>query len=220
MSAYQKMVQLSSYVTVLNIIKLWRLACFQYLHTEHFRIIVWPFKLYCVILEIFILYGSYDSFTIPFFLNTVQYICISLHSLKTGDEYLYKYILAANTNDVIVGRRTPVFDKEIRFAIIFLIISRFITICISTSKFHSIFLCVQIVILSTRLTGLVLIIIFLMLYVRMKYLRRRFERNTIPVNIIHKNGVVSKTREMRKCLIYYNNLLDNFSDIDQELQIL
>ncbi|KAG6443562.1 hypothetical protein O3G_MSEX002891 [Manduca sexta] len=44
------------------------------------------------------------------------------------------------------------------------------------------------------------------------------ERNTVPVNIISKNAILSKVREVRRCLLYYNTLLDSVADIDRELQ--
>lgn len=75
------------------------------------------------------------------------------------------------------------------------------------------------VLLSTYLNYNTKIVVFDVLYQRMKLLRMKFERKFVSVNIIGVERCRYKINDIRNCLAVYSILLECIEDIDWEIEV-
>lgn len=117
-----------------------------------------------------------------------------------------------------------VIPLNITIIVIFLNISRSMTLIFKAFLILFIFIRVEIIIswmsIATDINYLSAIIVFASLYNRMKIIRQSMEMNTIPVNIVGRNEIKTKTRLIRKCHLRYIHLLDNLFRVDCYLQCM
>lgn len=71
---------------------------------------------------------------------------------------------------------------------------------------------------SLHLTTCTIVYVLALLHHRLMQLRKTLERNTVPVNIVSKEEALPKLRVARRCLLYYNNLLDAYDEVDSTVQ--
>ncbi|KAG6443569.1 hypothetical protein O3G_MSEX002886 [Manduca sexta] len=210
----------TKHLTILKMLKFLRILMGYYNPTNLSQPLVWTARAYSFTIWLITLYSLIKYF----FVLYVFHIADITLSLYTGDEFFFKYYRATETNDIIIGNKLSVFNIGIKFIILVTIAFRLLLTCLkirhfkSHTNFNLNFFTINFVIIASRLTCLLVTTVLVVLYVRMKYLRQRMERNTVPVNIISKNFILSKVREVRRCLLYYNTLLDSVADIDRELQ--
>nr|CUQ99359.1 TPA: Gustatory receptor 18 [Manduca sexta] len=220
MSSFKKAVDIwYKNVSILGLIKVLKFITAHYFYTGSCKFVKCVYLLYCIVLCVVSAYGAFPL--IPF--RSIEYVLSVIISLLTADDYIFRYFRSLETLDVVMGIKSrSIFNNKVRCLVAYMTLFRILFLFIHYSGDEDVYslLSYNIPLLNQRIDSFVSVVIFYTLLVRMKILRVRFERNPIPINIVNKNNVMNNINEVRRCLLDYNNLLDNFHDIEEELQYL
>lgn len=230
-----KVFKTNSLLIEIAIIKFLHFIFGQYYEISSSKVFSVFHRIYCILITILITWflsntvKNIDQSSIVKFILCIilsQNLTWSLASQLTNQAYLSSYLLRLRTYDVIMGYKKHIFESKstiiimlfsfvakiyyfidylnasipFKFAVLFNIFK--FQICFVAADIHKYKLMLALGLLQTRL----------------KLLRKTLEQNTIPVNIVGQNMIQQKLRNARKCLLYYNNLLSTFDDIDAHAQ--
>lgn len=205
-------------VSAVSIILSIRLLLGFYYNISHSIYVRYVFKLYCTLLCLGLtyLYCIKDIFKKPIF--TIEYIVYSLFSSFSGHEFVFKYLNDIKICDAVMGfKEIPFYNNEMVIFMIIAFICRLFIISLSRFGFFS---AINIIILAVDTNHIIPALIFLPLYIRMKMIKSCMQNNIVPVNIVQKYELKRYMVVVRKCLIYYNNLLESMKNVDNYLQFM
>ncbi|PZC70764.1 hypothetical protein B5X24_HaOG200948 [Helicoverpa armigera] len=212
---------------LIQIIALLRLLLGNYINLGHSKLTRFLTKLYCVcvcssIVSMYILSLSERALFPVYSFIIIDYTCAVILSIIFGYDRYPAFLAANMTNDRIIGFKINL--SLTNYAILSIYGSAFLRICLIIAHFLShpssilAFCSITCAIAATDVNYIAVIIIFTMLHRRMKNLRTFLETNSIPINITGQDEIAISITNVRKSLLYYNNLLDNFQSLDELLQ--
>ncbi|KAG6443555.1 hypothetical protein O3G_MSEX002898, partial [Manduca sexta] len=217
-----KMLKLDSgFFSPFNIIMFVRLIFGNYHPIAKSKQVLMLLKLYCVSVAFVLIWLSLTKSFKYYLILVFQCIINIIFNLITNEKYFIKYYNTIKINDVIMGfKRTSALNKRIAYVVTILFFIKFFTYTVyySTSTNVTIIYLTTFVSYSIDLNYIAIVMIFALMYDRMHLLKIYLEGVTTAVNIVRRDEIAANTRHVKKFLIYYNNLLDNFDSIETQLQ--
>ncbi|PZC80215.1 hypothetical protein B5X24_HaOG200961 [Helicoverpa armigera] len=197
----------------------------NYREVSKWKPICYLFKLYCIFICSVIVVSFYLSHYSSNFTNYIvilEYVAIVFFHFVCGDNYIMSFFSDVKINDRIMGFeeiRLPNYVCYVGFAGLLLrstvSIIR-IPIVGNSLRYYSI----TSAILSTDINQLTVIVIFSIIQDRIKTVSTFIASNSVPVNITGRDEVAISMRNVKKSMLYYNNLLDSLQHINKQLQFL
>lgn len=186
-------------------------------------------KLYCfcissVFITLYVYYIShaYISFNYNFYYTLFfDYALTVIIRLFYAENQFSQYCRAIQISDRIAGvKKVPLIGKGMSLVILITTMLRAIIItsrifCVQTIHGYPVMV---IMLLFSDLSQLITTIIFSILQRRMKLLRKYIETSSVLIHVTGRNSVGANIRNTRKCLHYYNNLLDNLEYVNIQVQ--
>lgn len=166
-------------------------------------------RVYCVFLVVFIPFVTSVHFKFLFLFNMSFFFINIMSSIVTEERYFFKYFAAMSRIDQKMGRTNIKRDNFNIFIFIMIACRLFLNTSYwlwTKITYYVIFM--SLVALALELENTLRIIIYGMMYQRMKLLRRMFEN-------IH----VLDTNEIQKKMILYTQLLSTMQRVHEQTQI-
>ncbi|KAG6443557.1 hypothetical protein O3G_MSEX002883, partial [Manduca sexta] len=216
-----KMLKLDSgFFSPFNVIMFIRLIFGNYHPIAKSKQISIILKLYCVSVAFVLIW--FIAMCFEFYLISVfQCIINIIFNLITNEKYLIKYYNTIKINDVIMGfKRTFALNKGIAYVVTILFFIKLATYAVYyfMSTNYTTICFTLFVSYSIDLNYVAIVIIFALMYDRMRLLKIYLEGVTTSVIIVKRDEIAANIRRVKKFLKYYNNLLDNFDSIETQLQ--
>lgn len=220
------------------IIKFVYLVFGQYYTISSSKIISMFHRLFCVSVNFFIItLLIFDLIKLNTITTTAKRICLimiafeycvwCLVTLLTDQSYISTYILTLSTYDAVLGYKKIIYVSK--YAIIYMwtfLIAKLFNSMKSLDTLEELRDRIMLHVFNFSESALhvtcysSLVVVLSIFLTRLALLRETLGRNTVPVNIVSKDKIKSRLRTIRKCLIYYNNLLDTLDSIDKHTQLL
>ncbi|PZC80540.1 hypothetical protein B5X24_HaOG200945 [Helicoverpa armigera] len=187
-------------------------------------------KLYCICFSAVVIANFYfievheKNIYSLIFVSIVEYALISSLSLIYGFNLFLNFFTAIKTNDRIIGFERMSLITRYSYLIIFVnsVMRYVITVSFGSTYIHSLLehFFVFLAAIALDLYYVTIIILFALIQNRMKCLRLFLASNSVPICITARNNVANSIRNVRKSLVYYNNLLDYLEGLGQQLQYM
>ena len=213
----------------LGSIGLFRLFLGNYANVSESRPIIYLIKLYCIFFSSSIV-GIYFSEVFEndalyiYFVSIIEYVLSTIIFFIYGNKAYKDYISAIRSHDRIMGfKYTSMFTNYLHLIIFFNSLTRIVYGLIhAILKLTTIYgyFSIFFIVISLDLNSYTIIFMFSIIQNRINHLRKFLASNSVPINIVGKDDVAHSIRNVRKSLLYYNNLLDAFQNINEQLQYL
>ncbi|KAF9813855.1 hypothetical protein SFRURICE_008010 [Spodoptera frugiperda] len=149
----------------------------------------------------------------------IEYLISVVFSLITAQDYLITFSKHLKTSDAIIGfKKLPLIKLDFLLPILVTFFVKSVLLSRRLKEGRKLLIVGLVGITDTN--PIIISLILSSLYTRMVKIRERFDSNFVPINIVGKEQVKRNVRVVRKCLGYYNNLLDGMNRIDRTLQFL
>lgn len=165
-------------------------------------------------------YDNFGIFLLAVFL--VENIVCSLTALLTNQAYVSTYCTTLRLYDAIIGYKSYFFASKplIVWILFFMIVKTMHCVFMFKHILLSFFnVSLYVITLGVNLNFFKIVLVLGLFQTRLSFLRETLEGVKMPVNIIGQDEVRQKFRIVRKCVLYYGNLLDLFDDIDAYLEV-
>ncbi|KAG6443565.1 hypothetical protein O3G_MSEX002902, partial [Manduca sexta] len=208
------------YISSFNIIMFIRIIFGNYHPIAKSKKISMLLKLYCVSVPLVVIWMSIESVDVSP-IPVIHCIINIIFNLISEENYLIKYCNTIKINDVIMGfKKTVTLNKRLAYALTILFLSKsavYIAYWYVSSNYRKCFI-ISFVEYSIDLNEITNLMIFGLMYDRMRLIRIYLEGVTTSVNIIRKDEIAANIRRVKIFLKCYNNLLDNLDSIETQLQ--
>lgn len=217
--------------SVFKLLMIIRLFFGNYCNLSSSRIINLAIRLYtvviCVVFGAIRLYEK-NSLLIQV-LTSVEFIVNCILTQITSEKYFFKFCANIKAIDKNMGFKnlslpTPTF-MLISFLIIagrLYLLSYIFTIgTVFTYEFSQLHVAATgFTLFAIDLNQLTIIMIFAIMFDRMKILKKEFEGYTVSVNIVGRREINQQINRLKRYRMYYTDLLNTLHGVDNELQLL
>lgn len=160
---------------------------------------------------------------LPAIIDICDIVLELVASQITSQKYLITFVNNLNTYDTVANFKISQFSFEtfIRIFVVFTLIPTIFNTGFIAFLFYGdlvITLSYGVVWATVFWRYYKLGVIMIFMYKRLKILSQTLENINIPVNIIEKQKINENLGIIRKCLLYYHNILDAFDEIDCYMQ--
>lgn len=198
-----------------------RLLLGCYIKISDSKYVCFFLKIYCVIFPIgltFLEFYCIDRYAIGH-IAIIEYLISVVFSLITAQDYLITFSKHLKTSDAIIGfKKLPLIKLDFLLPILVTFFVKSVLLSGRLKEGRKLLIVGLVGITDTN--PIIISLILSSLYTRMVKIRERFDSNFVPINIVGKEQVSKNVRVVKKCLGYYNNLLDGMNRIDRTLQFL
>lgn len=216
--------------SIIKTIFLSRLMFGNYFKISESKIVCILIRLYCICIIAFINYfyikdyarnGYRLDYSKPYVYVHSEYISNIVSSFIFRENYIFEYYASIKIGDSLMGfKKISIVPKSFYFIIVLFALNRFsltmVMLLYATSD-KIFFACRCLTIISLDLNNMVFIAIFSLLHSRVKLLRKNFEGFFTPVTVRGCNEVTFN-KKIKKCLYYYNYLMDNIFKVQEYFQ--
>lgn len=154
----------------------------------------------------------------------MSFVFNTVSSMVFGDKYFVQYCSTIETNDAIMGFRTPLITKSITIVFIITILLRVALCCLSYIVMGTpllLILTTALVMISLDMNHLHAAWILCLFHSRISLLAGFFKDIHVPINIdSNRNGARVCVQNIRKGLHNYNALMDDVKYFNKPLQCL
>lgn len=192
----------------------------NYMNISKSKYICYFLKLYCIVIAIFLLFCHIQLHGINNFNHIVslEYLLYVIYHLITSQEYMTRFRTGVCTSDAVMGYKNLPYINS--FVCVFAASAFAIRILLMILQLHSTSMTAKLMKISYETNYTIAWFVLYVFYTRMVLIRKCLMNNLIPINIVGKDEVNKSINVVRKCVGYYNNLLDYMSFMDHPLQII